>query len=197
MGATVLAVATLAVACGNPLVEGSSEIKATLVVHSGSEHIRMGEPVFGSLILPRDSKLATGTLRRAGCTSFRFKIEPATGWHDPWQHWYYSGVAKHGGGEDGPSVPCGVPAGRLGRGPAPSPQIDFTLNEWIQFDQPGTYTISMTYRARTPVQAQPGDLPGMGNAHHRSHRSDRVPGGGRRFGTRGHGPYFPAKPLPR
>jgi len=187
----------LAVACGNHLVEGSSELKATLVVHSGSEHIRMGEPVFGSLILPRDSKLATGTLRRAGCTSFRFKIEPATGWHDPWQHWYYSGVAKHGGGEDGPSVPCGVPAGRLGRGPAPSPQIDFTLNEWIQFDQPGTYTISMTYRARTPVQAQPGDLPGMGNAHHRSHRSDRVPGGGRRFGTRGHGPYFPAKPLPR
>jgi len=158
--ATVIAVATLAGACGDPLVNGTAEAKAKLVLQSESDHIRMGERVYANLILPQDSKLSTGTLRRAGCTSFQFKIEPASGWHDPWQHWYYSGIAKHGGGEDGPSVPCGIRGGRLPGQPQPPPQIDFTLNEWIQFDQPGKYTISLAYRARTPVQAPPDELPG-------------------------------------
>jgi hypothetical protein len=30
--------------------------------------------------------------------------------------------------------------------PIPPPQINFTLNDWIEFDRPGRYKISVTYR---------------------------------------------------
>ena len=105
--------------------------------------MRIGELVNASLILPKDSQLSTGTLNRGGCTSLQFKVEPAIGWHDPWADWY-SGIVQHAC-SDGPQQRFGVVARRPGE-PMPPPQINFKLNDWVQFDQSGSYKISVTYK---------------------------------------------------
>jgi hypothetical protein len=74
----------------------------------------------------------------------KFTVEPSSGWHDPWANWYYSGIPQHATGRDGPRT-CGV-VGYLPGAEIPPPQINFTLNDWIEFDRPGKYKISVTYR---------------------------------------------------
>lgn len=147
-GVTVLvALATLtrsAPACGDPPVVGVAGTKAQLVIQAREGSVRIGEPVFANLILPKDSPLPTGTLSRASCTSLQFTVTPASGWQDPWSDWYYSGIPQHATGRDGPYT-CGVMGGMKGM-PIPPPQINFTLNDWIEFDRPGKYKISVTYR---------------------------------------------------
>jgi len=134
----------LAPACGDPPAQGVAGTKAQLVIQAQGGIVRMGERVFASLILPKDSQLPTGTLSRASCTSLQFAVGPAVGWHDPWADWYYSGVPQHATGRDSPHT-CGVMAGMIGMA-VPPPQISFTLNDWIEFDRPGKYKISVTYR---------------------------------------------------
>ena len=138
------ALAGLAPACGDPLAQVAAGTKAQLVVQAQSGIIRIGEQDFANLILPKDSQLPTGTLRRASCTSLQFAVEPAVGWHDPWADWYYSGIPQHATGRDRPFT-CGV-VGYLPGAQIPPPQINFTLNDWIEFDRPGKYKISVTYR---------------------------------------------------
>jgi hypothetical protein len=140
----VAALAGLAPACGDPLAQVAAGTKAHLVVQAQSGMIRIGERVFANLILPKDSQLPTGTLSRASCTSLKFAVEPAGGWHDPWADWYYSGIPQHATGRDGPRS-CGV-VGYLPGVEIPPRQINFTLNDWIEFDRPGKYKISVTYR---------------------------------------------------
>jgi hypothetical protein len=140
----VAALAGLAPACGDPLAQVAAGTKAHLVVQAQSGMIRIGERVFANLVLPKDSQLPTGTLSRASCTSLQFAVEPAGGWHDPWADWYYSGIPQHATGRDGPRS-CGV-VGYLPGAQIPPPQINFTLNDWIEFDRPGKYKISVTYR---------------------------------------------------
>jgi hypothetical protein len=130
-------------ACGDPPARGVAGPKAQLVVQGRTGNVRVGEPVVANLILPKDSPLPTGTLHRASCTSLQVTVEPASGWHDPWADWYYSGIPEHATGRDGPRT-CGV-VGYLPGSEIPPPQINFTLNDWIEFDQPGKYTISVTY----------------------------------------------------
>jgi hypothetical protein len=146
-GFTILvALATLtrsAPACGDAPALGVSSTKAQLVIQGRAGSVRIGEPIFASLILPKDSQLLTGTLSRASCTSLQFAVEPASGWHDPWADWYYSGIPQHATGRDGPRT-CGV-VGYLPGTKIPPPQINFTLNDWIEFDLPGKYKISVTY----------------------------------------------------
>jgi hypothetical protein len=77
------------------------------------------------------SQLPTGTLSRASCTSLQFALEPAIGWHDPWADWYYSGIPQHATGRDGPRT-CGV-VGYLPGAEIPPPQINFRLNDRIEF----------------------------------------------------------------
>jgi hypothetical protein len=139
--------AALAAACGDPKANGTPDLRAHLVLQSGSAPIRIGQRIHASLILPKDSALATGTIYRASCTSLSFQVAPAIGWRDPWQDWYGAGIRKHATGTDGP-LQCGVPGGTIGGPPPPPPQITFTLNEWLVFDRPGAYRISLTYRAR-------------------------------------------------
>lgn len=140
----VAALAGLAPACGDPLAQVAAGTKAHLVVQAQSGMIRIGEQVFANLILPKDSQLPTGTLSRASCTSLQFAVEPVGGWHDPWADWYYSGIPQHATGRDGPRS-CGV-VGYLPGAEIPPPQINFTLNDWIEFDRPGKYKISVNYR---------------------------------------------------
>jgi hypothetical protein len=143
----LMALATLtrlAPACGDPPTNGVAGTKAQLVIQAQGGIVRIGEPVFANLILPKNSPLRTGTLSRASCTSLQFTVEPAVGWHDPWADWYYSGIPQHATGRDGPST-CGVVGGAIGM-EVPPPQISFTLNDWIEFDRPGKYKISVTYR---------------------------------------------------
>jgi hypothetical protein len=131
-------------ACGDPPTQEVAGSKAQLVIQDRAGSVRIGERVFASLILPKDSQLPTGTLDRASCTSLEFTVEPASGWHDPWADWYQSGISQHATGRDGPRT-CGV-VGRLPGVESPPPQINFTLNDWIDFDSPGKYKISVTYR---------------------------------------------------
>jgi hypothetical protein len=90
------------------------------------------------------SQLPTGTLSRASCTSLQFALEPAIGWHDPWADWYCSGIPQHATGRDGPRT-CGV-VGYFPGAEIPPPQINFRLNDRIEFDRPGKYKISVTCR---------------------------------------------------
>jgi hypothetical protein len=147
-GVTILvALATLtrsAPACGDAPALGVAGTKAQLVIQGRAGSVRIGEPIFADLVLPKDSQLPTGTLNRASCTSLKFTVEPAVGWHDPWADWYYSGIPQHATGRDGPHT-CGVMGVMKGM-PIPPPQISFTLNDWIDFDRPGRYKISVTYR---------------------------------------------------
>jgi hypothetical protein len=147
-GFTILvALATLtrsAPACGDPPALGVAGTKAQLVVQGRAGSVRIGEPISANLILPKGSQRLTGTLSRASCTSLQFTVEPASGWHDPWADWYYSGIPQHATGKDGPRT-CGV-VGYLPGTEIPPPQIRFTLNDWIEFDRPGKYKISVTYR---------------------------------------------------
>ena len=144
-----IALAQMASACGNPKTDATAGPKAKLVVQTSDSSVRIGEAVYASLILPEKSPLPTGTLNRASCTSFQFHVEPATGWHDPWADWYNSGIPQHATGRDGP-FRCGVSASMITifgePRPVPPPQITFTLNDWVQFDRPGKYKISVTYR---------------------------------------------------
>ena len=148
LGVTVLvALATLtqtAPACGDPPAHAVAGPKAQLAIGGREGSIQIGEASFASLILPKDSQLAIGTLSRASCTSLKFTVEPSSGWHDPWANWYYSGIPQHATGRDGPRT-CGV-VGYLPGAEIPPPQINFTLNDWIEFDRPGKYKISVTYR---------------------------------------------------
>jgi hypothetical protein len=150
---TLMIITSWAVACGDPASNSTAGPKAQLVIQSVEGAIRIGEPVYANLILPKDSPLETGTLYRASCTSLEFKVEPQTGWHDPRSDWYYSGIPEHSDGRDGP-LRCGVVGVMIGGPPPPPPQINFTLNHWIQFDRPGKYTISATYRTeyRSPQE---------------------------------------------
>jgi hypothetical protein len=147
-GATVLvALATLtqtAPACGDPPAHAVAGPKAQLAIGDREGSIRIGEAISAGLILPKDSQLPIGTLSRASCTSFKFTVEPSSGWHDPWANWYYSGIPQHATGRDGPRT-CGV-VGYLSGTEMPPPQINFTLNDWIEFDSPGKYKVSVTYR---------------------------------------------------
>jgi hypothetical protein len=151
----LVALATLtrsAPACGDPPVLGVAGTKAQLLIQAREGSVRIGEPVFANLILPKDSPLPTGTLNRASCTSLQFTVTPASGWHDPWSDWYYSGIPQHATGRDGPDT-CGVTGVMKGM-PIPPPQMNFTLNDWIEFERPGKYKISVTYRTqfRTPQE---------------------------------------------
>jgi hypothetical protein len=137
--------ARFAPACGDPPAQGVAGTKAQLVIQGHEGIVRIGEPVFANLVLPKDSPLPTGTLSRASCTSLQFIVEPASGWHDPWADWYYSGIPQHATGRDGPYT-CGVMGAIMKGMPIPPPQINFTLNDWIEFDRPGKYKISVTYR---------------------------------------------------
>jgi hypothetical protein len=98
-GFTVLvALATLtrsAPACGDAQALGVVGTKAQLVILGRAGSVRIGEPVFANLILPKDAPLPTGRLSRATCTSLQFTVEPAVGWHEPWADWYYSGIPQH------------------------------------------------------------------------------------------------------
>lgn len=144
LAATLVLLARLAPACGDPKADLVAGTNAKLAIPADGGQFRIGEAVYASLILPEGSKLPTGTLTRASCTSLEFKVEPHTGWHDPWADWYESGIPQHATGRDGP-YSCGVAAQMIGQ-PTPSPQITFTLNDWVQFDRPGKYKISVTYR---------------------------------------------------
>ena len=135
--------ARMAPACGDPPAKRAAGTKAQLAIQPRGA-ARVGEPVFASLILPKGSDLSEGTLSRASCTSFQFTVEPATGWHDPWSDWYDSGIPQHATGRDGPFT-CGV-VGYIPGTEIPPPQINFTLNDWVEFDRPGKYKISVTYR---------------------------------------------------
>lgn len=141
---TLATLTRFAPACGDPPAQGVVGTKAQLTIQAHHGTLRIGEPVFANLILPKGSELTTGTLSRASCTSLQFTVEPATGWHDPWADWYYSGIPQHATGRDGPRT-CGV-MGYLPGAEIPPPQINFTLNDWIEFDRPGKYKISVTYR---------------------------------------------------
>lgn len=145
--AVLVALAVLtqtALACGDPPAHAVAGPKAQLVIQGRAASVRIGEAIFANLILPKDSQLPTGTLDRASCTSLEFTVEPANGWHDPWADWYYSGISQHATGRDGPRT-CGV-VGYPRGAEIPPPQINFTLNDWIEFDSPGKYRISATYR---------------------------------------------------
>lgn len=107
------ALTRLAPACGDPLAQAVAGTKARLVIQGHDSIVRIGEPVFANLFLPKDSPLPTGRLSRASCTSLQFTVEPAVGWHDPWAGWYYSGIPQHATGRDGPYT-CGVMGGMKG-----------------------------------------------------------------------------------
>src|SRR5437764_15138636 len=93
--AIVAVITSTAAACGDPGAPGIAKEKAQLVIQTDAGSIRMGEPVYASLILPKDSELQAGTLTRASCTSFQFTVEPQVGWHDPWSDWYDYGIPQH------------------------------------------------------------------------------------------------------
>jgi hypothetical protein len=141
---TLATLTRFAPACGDPPALGIAGAKPQLAIQAQDGSVRIGEQVFANLILPKDLELPTGTLSRASCTSLQFTVEPASGWHDPWADWYYSGIPEHSTGKDGPRS-CGV-VGYLPGAEIPPPQINFTLNDWIEFDRPGKYKISVTYR---------------------------------------------------
>jgi hypothetical protein len=150
------AFASMAGACGDAKLTATADQKAQLVIKTEGGVVHIGQAIEASLILPKNSRLETGTMYRAGCTSFQFKVEPETGWHDPWADWYYSGIPQHASRWDNPHQSSCVVGGRMVRSvdgkivpePEPPPQIAFTLNDWVQFDRPGKYTISLIYRAR-------------------------------------------------
>lgn len=132
--------------------QAGSTPKLALDMVSGAIHI--GERVYGSLILPAGSTLPEGTLDRRGpCPAFQFQVEPASGWHDPYADWYYSGI-NHNFQLEFP-YQCGL-MGRIAGQPPPPRQITFTLNDWVRFDRPGTYRISLRYTTyeRTLEQAR-------------------------------------------
>ena len=58
--------------------------------------------------------------------------EPATGWQDP-LHTYFTHALLMGGGLRGGSTLSSKPV-----------TVDANLNEWVRFDEPGTYTLSIT-----------------------------------------------------
>lgn len=159
----ILAVlAGLAAACGDANLPGTARGQAQLVLNKGTT-VHIGQVVVASLILPKDATLETGTMWRSGCSPFHFKVEPETGWHDPWADWHQSGIPKHASASDKPyQNNCGVTGGwapvRITivdgkvvsepQPPPPPPQIGFLLNSWLEFDKPGKYTVSLTYRAK-------------------------------------------------
>src|SRR6476619_7144463 len=84
VAAALVLLSRMAPACGDPSSDATAGAKAKLVVQTEDGRVRIGEVVYANLILPEKSKLQIGTLTRASCTSFKFKVEPQTGWRDPW-----------------------------------------------------------------------------------------------------------------
>jgi hypothetical protein len=89
-GFTILvALATLtrsAPACGDAPALGVSGMKAQLVIQGRAGSVRIGEPVFANLILPKGSQLLTGTLSRASCTSLQFAVVSSLRGKAHWHH---------------------------------------------------------------------------------------------------------------
>jgi hypothetical protein len=144
-------------ACGDPPAHAVAGPTAQLVIQGRAGSVRIGEQIFANLILPKDSQLPTGTLDRASWTSLEFTVEPASGWHNPWADWYYSGISQHATGRDGPRT-CGV-VGYSRDAEIPPLQINFTLNGWIEFDSPGKYKISVMYRTELRKRQDLSDDP--------------------------------------
>ena len=103
--------AGMAGACGDDELPATADEKAQLVIKAEGGVVHIGQAIEASLILLRDSRLETGGLSRSNCTSFKFKVKPDTGWHDPWADWYYSGIPQHASGEDSPQPSCAVSGG--------------------------------------------------------------------------------------
>jgi len=124
------------------------EIRLAVRIPSGQTTFRVGEaiPLELSFSTTVDQKyqLNMATSDRAGRLNFEsFMVDPPTGWKDPLSLYFRSGGSFMGGGI-GSSAPLSVQPIAL----------PLDLNEWVRFDQPGTYRVTI-HSNRATFIAQP------------------------------------------
>jgi len=111
--------------------------RLTIATSSGQSIFHVGEriPLVLSFTGPNDKSFAIdlASYDRSGrMYEDTFNVEPHSGWVDPLAAYFRYGAYLGGGlrgGEDLSSKPV---------------TINANLNEWIRFDQPGTYTLTVT-----------------------------------------------------
>ena len=81
-----------------------------------------------------------------------FKVAPASGWADPLHVYFGSSSGSIGGGLTGFATLSAKPT-----------VITLDLNEWVRFDEPGTYTIVVVSRRVSDVSTGSGGLFGAQN----------------------------------
>jgi hypothetical protein len=99
-----------------------------------------------SSTLPKTYTLDAATYDRSGrLPNEQFHLDPSSGVVDPYDDYYHSGGGFFGGGLRGMPTLSDKPV-----------TIPLTLNEWLRFDQPGTYRL-YDVSTRLIDQRAPGD----------------------------------------
>ena len=138
----------------------ASDEQAALVVTTQGKRstYQVGERIPIELIFSgpgnKQFEITMASYDRSGRMSYEdFEVEPAAGWSDPLAVYFGSQVGFVGGGLS----TLGILA------PTPT-EIHLNLNEWIRFDQPGNYTVTVrTHRVADTLDANrtmshPSDL---------------------------------------
>ena len=110
-----------------------------LSLKGGRQQFRLGEVIalrltFSSSIPKRYSIDLANYDRSGRMNSEEFRVDPSEGWSDPLADYFNSGLFSFMGGGIRSVPELGV-----------EPQtIDLDLNEWVRFDRPGHYRLSVT-----------------------------------------------------
>ncbi|WP_035346911.1 hypothetical protein [Edaphobacter aggregans] len=131
-----------ALACAVSLIAtaAAQQNQPRLEVHTtgGQTTFRIGEriPLELSFTGPDGGnfQVSTSTYDRSGrMISEDFDVKPATGWADPLATYFVFGKTSMGGASAGPRTLSSTPF-----------LLPLNLNEWVRFDQPGDYTVTVS-----------------------------------------------------
>jgi len=114
-----------------------SDVKLTVVIRGGQSTFRIGEIVPLELLFtstaPGKYQVDNASYDRSGRLRLEtFAVEPERGWDDPLDAYFHSFQGFLGGGLRGSSVLSTQPT-----------TIRLDLNEWIRFNTPGNYRITI------------------------------------------------------
>ena len=127
----------------------ASDIRLTVRIPTGQTAFRIGEAIplelSFSTSAPQKYQLNMASNNFGGRANYEsFIVEPHAGWSDPLDLYFRSGAATAGGMS----------------GFAPLPQqpivLPLDLNEWVRFDQPGEYRLTVESH-RAALRAQPAE----------------------------------------
>ena len=120
-----------------PPPRNSSEVTFHVSIEHGKSQFYLGEVIPLELTFtsktPKRYQLNMARYDRSGRMSYeRFLVNPDGGWSDPLRSYFNSSMGWMGGGLTGFDFLSETPA-----------KISLELNEWVQFDRPGKFRVSV------------------------------------------------------